>query len=483
MCTEQHNAEDQIQARLGMWDAISIIVGIVVGTSIYRATNTIFDNAVGPWTAMALWLVGGALAWCGAVCYAELATSYPRDGGDYEYLNRAFGSWCGFLFAWAQITTVISGNIGIMAYVFADYAGHVWPASKNHTLWFTVGPIVALSALNAVGVDAGKFTQNILTATKVIGLGGLVLAAAVTVSSNAGPIQPPAEAAISSTSPANLGLALVFVLYAYGGWTHVAYVAAEVHNQRRNLPRALVLGIAGITLIYLVVNAAYLRALGFETARHTATPAADVLEQACGPWGGRAISLLIMLSALGAINGMILTGTRIYAVWGADYPALARLGTWNERRATPVAAIALQAAIAVLLVLLVGTPNGRNLFDATLNHVGIASLPWQYYSGGFETLVAGSAPVYWGLCLLTGLAVFVLRNRDRTMFRPFKMPLYPVPAVVLCATCAYMVRSSVSYARGLTMLGVAPLLIGGIFWVLLSLQRRRALRSSSESPE
>ncbi len=190
-----------------------------------------------------------------------------------------------------------------------------------------------------------------------------------------------------------------------------------------------------------------------------------------------------MLSALGAINGMILTGTRIYAVWGADYPALARLGTWNERRATPVAAIALQAAIAVLLVLLVGTPNGRNLFDATLNHVGIASLPWQYYSGGFETLVAGSAPVYWGLCLLTGLAVFVLRNRDRTMFRPFKMPLYPVPAVVLCATCAYMVCSSVSYARGLTMLGVAPLLIGGIFWVLLSLQRRRALRRNSESSE
>ncbi len=121
---------------------------------------------------MGLWLLGGALAWCGAVCYAELATAYPRDGGDYEYLNRAFGPWCGFLFAWAQITTIISGNIAIMAYVFADYAVRLWPAGSKHALWLTVGPIAALSALNAMGIVAGKITQNVLTTLKVIGLGG-----------------------------------------------------------------------------------------------------------------------------------------------------------------------------------------------------------------------------------------------------------------------------------------------------------------------
>src|ERR1700754_193981 len=156
-----------VPPRLGLWDAVSIIVGIVVGTSIFRSTGIIFDKAGDPWTAMALWFLGGLLAWCGAVCYAELATTYPRDGGDYEYLNRAFGSWCGFLFAWAQITTIISGNIGIMSYVFADYAGQAWPELKLHTLALTSGSIVALSALNALGVVAGKSTQNALTATKV----------------------------------------------------------------------------------------------------------------------------------------------------------------------------------------------------------------------------------------------------------------------------------------------------------------------------
>src|SRR5207244_2368166 len=127
--------------------------------------------------------------------------------------------------------------------------------------------------------------------------------------------------------------------------------------------RALVLGIAGITLIYVVVNAVYLSVLGFDGARHSSTSAADVMELATGPWGDRAISLLVMLSALGAINGMILTATRIYAVWGADYPALAWLAAWSRRSAAPLAAIALQAAIAVVLIVLVGTDAGRAAFD------------------------------------------------------------------------------------------------------------------------
>jgi amino acid transporter len=265
-------------------------------------------------------------------------------------------------------------------------------------------------------------------------------------------------------------------LYAYGGWSHAAYVAAEVRDERRNLPRALMLGIAGITLIYFAVNAAYLTALGFDGARHTLTPAADVLEQACGPWGGRAISLLVMLSALGAINGMILTGSRIYAVWGADYPALAWLGAWNRRTAAPIAAIALQAAIAMLLILLVGTAAGRNLFDAALQLIGVAGLPWEQYFGGFETLVAGSAPVFWGLCLLTGIAVFVLRATDPAAERPFTMPLYPFPALMFCGTCAYMLRASVLYAGWLTLVGVVPLAVGSIVWFAVRSKRPPANR-------
>src|SRR3954469_5071413 len=148
--------ESTVAPRLGLWDAISIIVGIVVGTAIFRAPSQVFDNAGGAWMAIGLWVAGGVLAWCGAVCYAELATTYPRDGGDYEYLNRAFGSWAGFLFSWAQLTTIISGNIAIMAYAFADYASRLSPRASAYSLALTIAPILLLALLNAFGIVAGK---------------------------------------------------------------------------------------------------------------------------------------------------------------------------------------------------------------------------------------------------------------------------------------------------------------------------------------
>jgi amino acid transporter len=459
MPSGQANAETAIAPRLGLWDAVSIIVGIVVGTAIFRSPSSVFANSSSPQQAMMLWLVGGVLSWCGAVCYAELATTYPRDGGDYVYLTRAFGPWCGFLFGWSQLTTVLSGNIAIMAYAFADYAVRSAPAWKDHAVWLTLAPVVALSAVNAAGIVVGKSAQNVLTIAKVAGIAALVVAGLLAKGPNPQAADIPARGA-------NIGLALVFVLYAFGGWNHAAYVAAEVRDQRRNLPRALLIGVASITIIYLVVNATYLMVLGFSGARETSTPAADVLEQAAGAWGGRAISAIVMLSALSAINGMILTGSRIYAVWGADYPALGWLAAW-DRRAAPVTAIALQAIVAAGLIVLVGTRAGRNTFDATLKAVGIDGLPWDRYFGGFETLVAGSAPIYWGLSLLTGIAVFSLRLADRDVPRPFSVPMFPIPAVAFCATCVYMLVASIRYARWLTMLGIVPLAAGLVAWLIV----------------
>jgi basic amino acid/polyamine antiporter, APA family len=459
-----------VAPQLGLWDAASIIVGIVVGTAIFRATDGVFNNAGGPWGAMGLWLVGGVLTLCGALCYAELATTYPRDGGDYEYLSRAYGSWCGFLFAWVQLTAVISGNIAIMAYAFADYGLKLWPGMKDEAIWLTLAPVVAFSLLNACGVVAGKATQNLLTVAKVLGLVAIVLAAVFVVGA-----KPQAEAvAVSSLGgaapDANWGLALVFVLYAYGGWGHAVFVAAEVRDQRRNMPRALVLAILGITLIYLAVNAAYLHVLGYDGARATPTPAADVLEVACGAWGARVVSVLVMLSALGAINGMILTGTRVYATWGEDYPAFSWLGSWNRRVAAPIHAITAQAVMAVVLILLVGTAAGRGAFDAALLGIGVAGLPWERFAGGFEMLVAGSAPVFWGFFFLGGLSVFVLRWTDSRAERRFSVPLYPLPPLLFCASSLFMLYSSADYARWLTLIGVVPLVTGAL---LLPVARRR----------
>jgi amino acid transporter len=164
---------------------------------------------------------------------------------------------------------------------------------------------------------------------------------------------------------------------------------------------------------------------------------------------------------------MILTGTRVYAIWGSDYRALGWLGVWNRRAVAPIAAIAVQAAIALVMILCVGTATGRNLFDSALKLVGLAGLPWDEYFGGFETLVAGSTPVFWALSLLTSAAVFVLRANDRSAVRPFTVPLYPLPPLVFCTTCAYMLYASVAYAKWLVLLGLVPLVIGAILAAMI----------------
>ncbi len=260
------------------------------------------------------------------------------------------------------------------------------------------------------------------------------------------------------TSPASrhreLDLRVIFVLYAYGGWSHAAFVAAEVRDQRRNLPRALVLGIAAITLIYFVVNATYWLALGSDGVRITPTPAADVMEQAVGPLGGRAISLLVMLSALGAINGMILTATRVYAAWGADYPALSWLSTWNRGAAAPVAAIAVQTAIAVLLILIVGTALGRDSFDAAPARCRPARLALEGIPRWIRDARRKFDARLLVLSLMTGFAVFLLRAKDRASERPFKIPLFPLPAILFCAdlrvhaVCKCRLRSLACPASG-----------------------------------
>ncbi len=530
---ETIDADLSAHPTLGMWDAVAIIVGIVVGTAIFKSPTMVFQNVSGPRAALGIWAAGGLLSLIGALCYAELATTYPRSGGDFHYLTRAFGRMFGFLFGWAQLSVILTGSIASMAYAFADYAGQLWDleaaaariaawtpwavTSDTLTVALVISPIVILSVMNLLGVIVGKVVQNVLSLVKIAGLVGIVVAGLFFATDMAGgegpsgveelPIEPaalqvddaaseasaaePAAAArdeadtsndstqdeeAGAAAPLSLGLAMVFVLYAFGGWNDAAFVAAEVRGQRRNLPLALLLGVGIITLVYLLVIYAYLSVLGFEGARATFTPATDVMLKAVGPWGGKAISLLVMISALGAINGLILTGSRVYASLGNEHRVFAWLGRWNRRRRAPLVALTVQGLIAVALVFSVGTAWGRGWVDRTLELIGLQVLPWEQYFGGFETLVAGTAPVFWGFFLMTGLAFFVLRERDPDRERPFRTLFYPITPLIFCGMCSYMLYSSLAYAKGLAIIGLLPLAIGLPLYLLSDFghQRRSA---------
>ncbi|MFV1967228.1 MAG: APC family permease, partial [Pirellulaceae bacterium] len=447
-----------ITERLSPWDGISIIIGIVVGVSIYKAPSLIFNNVAGPWQAMGVWVLGGVLSLIGALCYAELTTTYPRSGGDYVYLTRAFGRWVGFLFGWAQLVAILTGSIGAMAYVFADYAiqlmqGSPWDVGPSFAAWLAAGAVALLTAVNVLGVLVGKTVQNVLTLAKLLGVSGIVVAGFVWGGSEPLTVTQPIRGP-------GLGLAMIFVLYTYGGWNDAAFVAAEVKNRKKNLPRVLLLGTGSIMVIYLLVNAGYMWGLGFEGVRASAAPAADLLQKAVGDWGAKGMCLLVMISALGAVNGMIFTGSRVYMSLGVDHRVFAALGRWHPTLKSPVWALLISAAVCLLMITTVGTEPGRNTLDNAMALFGLPGLPWNNYGGGFDTLVSATAPVFWTFFLLTGLSLFALREIDRDVERPFSVPFYPFTPFVFCVTSVYMLYSSLTYAKQLALIGMVPLALG-----------------------
>lgn len=447
-----------------MWDVVSIIVGIVVGVSIFKVPGGqfgVFSNVESPIIALGAWLLGAVVALCGAMTYAELATMHRRLGGEYVYLTRAYGPWLGFLFGWAQLTGVFSGSIGAMAYVFADYGRRLADAPESNGVWFACAAILTLTSLHIAGVKTGKAVQNVLTLAKLVGLSMLLLVGLSGAPGEAVTV----ERAMPSDAP-GFGLVMVLILYAYGGWNDSAFVAAEVRNPERNVPRSLIYGMAFVAVLYLLINLAYFRGLGFDGVRGSGTPAADVIaasslfEGVASTGATTLMSVLVMTSALGALHGMIFTGSRLCAAVGADHTLFSKLGTWNARTKSPVFALSAQAVLALCLVLSVGTQQGRDFVDIVMKSIGLAPPEWGRFGGGFDTLVAATAPVFWMFFLLSGLSLFVFRFRQPDAERPFRVPGYPVVPIIFCLGSIYMIKASFEWAGVLAFLALIPLALG-----------------------
>ncbi len=300
------------ERRLSLFDTTSMIVGIIIGSGLYETTPVIAANVPDVAWLMLGWLLGGAFSLVGSLCYAELATTYPADGGDYVYLSRAFGRAVGFMFAWAQLWVIRPGSIGAMTYVFGRYATQLHPLGPYSFTIYAASAVVIISGINILGVHAGKWTQNALTTTKLLGLSIVI----VVGFSHQAPI---AEAAPSAAGALhfNIGLALILVVFTYGGWNDIAYAAAEVRNPQRNILRALLLGVLAVATVYIGVNLAFVHALGLSGFASSRAVAGDVAMLGLGEWGRRGIAVLICISTLGAINGMIFTVRESTTRWGA----------------------------------------------------------------------------------------------------------------------------------------------------------------------
>ena len=413
--------------QLSLLDSTCIIVGIIIGSGIYELTPLIASNVSSPGMLLGVWLSGGVVAFAGALCYAELATAYPRSGGDYVFLSRAYGSRFAFLFAWAEFWIVRPGNIGMISYVFGRYAQQIWPlesvvSEEVAITGFACTAIVLLSAMNLWGIRAGTRTQNTLTVLKVLGLLGICVLGLSSVS-----FRPDENVAstTASASQANFPMALLFVLFCFGGWNEMSYVAAEVRNPEANIVRALLLGTCSTLLVYLVVNLAFLKSMGLPGMTASAALATDVVRPRLGEYAARAISLLICLTCLGAINGMLFTGSRIYYAVGTEHAWFSWLGRWQHRFGGPVRALLLQSFGTLALVI-----------------TASAISP----GGGFEPLFLFSAPVYWGFAIFVALALFILRIRNPNSAHVHRVWLFPIPPLIFLGSACYLAYSGLTYA-------------------------------------
>jgi len=425
------------QRVLSLVDTTAMTVGVVIGAGIFSFPGLVAGILGRPDLIITVWIAGGLLSLIGALCFAELTTAFPDPGGVYHFLHRAYGRDCAFMYGWARMTVIQTGSIATLAFLFGDYAQQLASLGVYGTSIYAVSATVVLTVVNILGLREAKSLQNLLQAGAILGLVVLIAVGFATPGATA-PTEPKA------VGLDGVGLAMIFVLFTYGGWGEAAYLSAEVRDGHRNMTRALLYGLGLVTVLYVLINIAYLHALGVEGMATSRTIGADAMRPLLGDGGALFINILILVVILTSINVTILTGARTNFALGRDFAPFRFLAQWSEGRAQPVRALLVQGAISLSLV-------------------GLGAVS----QDGVKTMVEYLSPVFWLFFLLAGVSLIVLRRREPNAERPFRVPLYPLTPIIFCLSSAYLLYASLSYTGIGAVVGVIVLLLGVpfLFWI------------------
>ena len=420
-----------LRRELGRFDATIVVVGGIIGAGIFINPYLVAQRLPSGPLVLAAWAVGGLIAAAGAFAFAELATLFPKAGGEYVYLREGWHPLVGFLFGWASLLLIQGGGLAAVSIMFAQYSLRLAGFGSERAVPLAIASLVAVAAVNYAGVRPGSRLLNVLVVAKLAALALLI--GAGWIFGAGGPIAGPhaAAPAAATTTVLAFGAALIPILFSYGGWQSVNVVAEEVKEPRRTLPFALVTGIALVVVVYLSANVIYLQNLGRDGLAATMTPAADAVRRFGGPWADRAIAATIAVSAFGFLDLTLLAPTRITFAMARDGLLPASLSRVHPRFQTPGLSILVQAAWSIVLVL---TGTFGELVD---------------------TVVFGD----WIFFGLTVAGIFVLRRRLPPAQREsgaFLTPGYPVVPALFVAASALVVVSTVwsSPVRSLIGLGL-----------------------------
>jgi len=440
-----HPPENLLRA-LGLFDSTCIVVGTIIGSGVFLVPSSIAGQLDSLWAVMLAWVVGGVLSLFGALSLAELGAAFPSAGGLYVYLAHAYGRLTGFLYGWGLITMIHSGSLATLAAAFSLYCGRLLDLGPAAQKSVGISCILFLTLVNCLGIRAGKWVQNLSTVAKLAGL--LSMIGLLLWRGTAGKLW--SESLVGGgglPDAASFGLALIAVFWAYEGWHVVSFTAGEIREPARNLPLSLVIGTLIIAAVYLAANVAYYAVLDAGEIRSSAAVAATALAKAYGPSATLFISLLILVSIFGAMNGMTLTGPRVYYAMARDGLFFGFFQRLSRRYQTPVFSILLQGVWASLLTML-GT------FQELFTYVIFTS--WIFYG-------------------MTVAGVIVLRRRRPELHRPFVLPAYPwLPALFsLCA--AGLTLNTILSDPGHALLGIAFILVGAPIGYLFLRTRKNPL--------
>ncbi len=426
--------------QIGLWSAVAVLIGSTIGSGIFRSPAGIAERLPGPLPMFSVWIVGGLFALCGALTLAEIASGRPETGGIYVFIRDGWGRLPAFLFGWAELSVIRAASLGAISTTFAEYALRVLgydPSQApydNWVHWVAAGAIIVTSVFNYRGAKTGSLVQNVTTIAKYGGLLFIILLALAiglpqTGGANFTPATPPGSFAVGA-----FGLALVSALWAFDGWADLSFVAGEVKDPRRTLPRALIIGTVLVIAIYLLANVAYLAVMSIDEIRASRLVAADVAQRLIGAPGVVFVAVTVMLSTFGTLNGTLLTGPRIFFAMADDRLFFEPVARVHPRFQSPYVAILMTAGLGVAFVML---RTFEQLADA---------------------FVTAIVPFY----ALGVAAIFRLR-KQAGYEPPFRVPLYPVVPLLFIAASLYLLgnalldpasRWATAGTLGMVLLGV-----------------------------
>jgi amino acid transporter len=431
------HAHTELPRRLGVWSAVAVLVGSTIGSGIFRVPSSVAEATGAVGAASLLWILGGIIAVAGALTIAELAAMYPRSGGVFVYIREAWGPLPAFLFGWTELIVIRPSALGAIAMLFAEYTRTFLPDLTELHVRIIAGATIALLALtNYRSLLWAAVIENTTTAAKVLALVGLAAVAFIFGDFAHGALAGPIS--FSPLSWGGFGVALIAVMWAYDGWADLTFIAGEVKDPGRTLPRALLGGVAIIMVVYLAVNLAYLFVLTLDEMAGSSLVAADTATRIFGRAGAAVVGSLVMLSAFGALTGSMMTGPRIFWAMADDRLFFKPIAAVHPKFGTPHVAIMLAALLGILYV---SIRTFEQLADAFI--LGI----WPFYA-----LAVG--------------AVFILRRRHPEAERPYRTIGYPIVPLIFLVASVGMLANAVVEQPVSTLIGFGAILVGvPVFYV------------------